>query len=77
MIDFRLKQAGLAAGIKIFTDESIASIYRHAQGYPRSITMLCHKALKTAVMDETTIIDTTIIDKLIYQENDYAQACKI
>ncbi len=75
MIDFRLRQTGLADGAKIFTDESIAEIYRYTQGYPRRITMLCHKALKAAVMEEASLIDTGIIDKLIYQENDYAQVC--
>jgi general secretion pathway protein A len=76
MIAFRLRQAGLERGVKIFTDESIAQIYHHTQGYPRRITMLCHKALKAAVMSEASIIDTGIINGLIHQENDFVEMCK-
>ncbi|MDD4954104.1 MAG: AAA family ATPase [Candidatus Omnitrophica bacterium] len=68
MIDFRLRQAGSEAGIMLFTDEAIGEIYRHTQGYPRRISMLCHNALKGLVMENKTAVDLEIIRRLIAQD---------
>ena len=46
MIEFRIAQAGYRAGMHLFLDDGIREIHRYAKGYPRQITMLCHRALK-------------------------------
>ena len=50
MIDFRLRQAGFRGKYYLFLDEAIKEIHRATKGYPRKISMLCHKALKSLVM---------------------------
>lgn len=68
MIGFRLKQAGFNAGVQLFTDEALSEIYRHTQGYPRRIAMLCHNALKELVIENRPVVDIEIIRKLIAQD---------
>lgn len=68
MIEFRLKQAGLTAADRLFTDEAIKLIYQYTQGYPRRIAMLCHDALETVVMKEKMLVDGEIINNLKLQE---------
>lgn len=68
MILFRLHQAGFNSGRELFTDDALKIIYRHTQGYPRKIAMLCHDALESAVMKEKDIIDESLIQNLIISE---------
>lgn len=65
MIEFRLKQAGFNGHKPLFTDEAIKLIYQHTQGYPRKISILCHDALETVVMNEALAVDEGIINNLI------------
>ena len=65
MIDFRLKQAGYARDIPLFTEEAIKLIYGQSQGYPRKIAMLCHDALELIVMKEQNTVGEEIIQDLI------------
>ena len=46
MIEFRVRQAGYKASMNLFLDAAVKEIYEYSRGYPRQITMLCHKALK-------------------------------
>jgi len=68
MIEFRLQQAGYNSGVNLFTDEAIRLIYEHTQGYPRQITMLCHDALESIIMQEKSLADAEIIRSLIKSE---------
>ena len=68
IIEFRLKQAGYNHENSLFTDGAIRLIYAQTQGYPRRIAMLCHDALETAVMRETSMVDEEIINSLILEE---------
>jgi len=64
LIEFRLKQAGLAEPSAIFTDKAIALIYEYSQGYPRKIAMLCHDCLETIVMKEQAVVDAETVKSL-------------
>lgn len=68
MIEFRLHRAGLNGRGKLFTDDAISKIYNYTQGYPRRISMLCHKALKTLVMINKPIVDSEIVSNLIAED---------
>lgn len=72
MIGFRLRKAGYCGRQELFREEAIKLIYRHTQGYPRRIAMLCHEALKEAVMRELEAIGPEVIDRLIGQETGVA-----
>jgi general secretion pathway protein A len=64
MISFRLKAAGYSSSVDFFTRDAIDEIYRHTQGYPRRIAMLCHNVLKTLVMEKKFIADGALIRDL-------------
>ncbi len=68
MIKFRLRQAGSDGREKLFHDKAFKKIHEHANGYPRRISMLCHKALKHLVMKNKPIVDDEIIKELIDTE---------
>jgi general secretion pathway protein A len=68
MIEFRIQQAGYNGGGSLFTDDSVEEIYRHTQGYPRRISMLCHNALKELVMENKPVVNGQIIRDLISRE---------
>jgi general secretion pathway protein A len=46
----------------IFTDEAIEAIYHYAKGYPRTINMLCDRALLAGFVAETYSINGSIIE---------------
>ncbi|MCX5697849.1 MAG: AAA family ATPase [Candidatus Omnitrophica bacterium] len=73
MIEFRLKQAGYQGPEELFTDEAIQLAYFYTQGYPRKISMLCHDALETAVMQGASKVNLEIINGLIAMREDHAQ----
>jgi general secretion pathway protein A len=68
MIAFRIKQAGYKANMHIFLDDAIKEIYEYGRGYPRQITMFCHKALKTLVLKNKFVVDAEIVRELIDEE---------
>lgn len=68
MIEFRIRQAGYKANMHIFLDEAIKEIYQFSRGYPRQITMLCHKALKTMVLMNKFVVDGPLIKEIIEEE---------
>lgn len=68
LIEFRLSAAGYHQGMEFFTGEAIGEIYRYTQGYPRRISMICHHALKTLVMENKPVVDASLIRDLISQE---------
>lgn len=68
MIEFRIRQAGYKANMCLFMDEAISEIHQYTKGYPRQITMLCHKALKAMVLKNKFAVDARLIRELIDDE---------
>ena len=65
MIDFRMHRAGYQPQGCLFDDEAVRLIHEHSQGYPRRITMLCHKALKEAVLKNASVINAGFMRSLM------------
>lgn len=65
MIEFRLRQAGFNADLKLFTDEAVSEIYKFTQGYPRRINLLCHNALRALITDNKPVVDAGLIRDII------------
>jgi len=68
MIEFRLRQAGYNGREKLFCDETFKGIHQYTQGYPRRISMLCHKALKHLVMKNRPFVNDEIIKEIVDSE---------
>jgi len=68
MIEFRLRAAGFNSSIPLFKDDAIDEIFRCTQGYPRRISMLCHNALKSLVLENKPVVDGDIIRDLIAKD---------
>jgi general secretion pathway protein A len=68
MIAFRIKQAGYKASMHIFLDDALNEIYQFSRGYPRQITMLCHKSLKHLVLKNKFVVDGEVVREIIEEE---------
>lgn len=68
MIEFRIRQAGYQGGERLFKKDTFKIIYEETDGYPRRISMLCHKALKALVMKNKSQIDREIIREVVNSE---------
>ena len=68
MIKFRIRQAGYNGSEDLFSRRAIKAIYGYTQGYPRRISMLCHKLLKTLVMENKAIADEGLVRNLTNRE---------
>ena len=68
MIQFRIKKANYCSNSKLFQDDAIEMIHKISQGYPRKITMLCHRALKQLVMRQKWAVDEEIIGEIISED---------
>ncbi|MFC1708963.1 ExeA family protein [Candidatus Omnitrophota bacterium] len=68
MIEFRIHRAGYQAKMHLFLKEAIKEIYRATRGYPRQITMLCHKALKSLALKNQSVVDVNTIEELVKKE---------
>jgi len=68
MIEFRLRQAGYKGAEKLFAREAFDEIYDYTKGYPRRISMLCHKALKALVMKNKPVVSGEIVKEIIDSE---------
>ena len=69
MIRFRLREAGLPEGQELFTHEAIASIHHVTQGFPRQISLLCHNALESLVIQERPIVNMELVEDLAHHES--------
>lgn len=65
MIQFRLAQAGYRSRVDLFLGEALRLIHDHTKGYPRQVTMLCHRALKEMIMRNKFVVDRAIVEELI------------
>lgn len=68
MIEFRVRHAGYKANMSLFLDEAIREIYHYSRGYPRQITMFCHRALKILVMKNRFAVDGALVREMIEEE---------
>ncbi|OGW91315.1 MAG: hypothetical protein A3G33_07975 [Omnitrophica bacterium RIFCSPLOWO2_12_FULL_44_17] len=68
MINFRIKQAGYNAKSHLFLDEAIYVVHKASRGYPRKITLLCHRALKHLVMKNQWVVDENIMKEIIEED---------
>ncbi|MBP7215992.1 MAG: AAA family ATPase [Candidatus Omnitrophica bacterium] len=68
MIEFRIRQAGYRANMHVFLEDALREIYQFSRGYPRQITMLCHKALKNLVLKNKFVVDAEIVHEIIDEE---------
>ena len=68
LIHFRIRQAGYRSKMDLFLEEALRSIYDYTSGYPRQVTMLCHKALKEMLMKKRLVVDRQIIEDLVEGE---------
>lgn len=68
MIEFRIRQAGYKSNMRLFLDEAVKEIYQYSRGYPRRITMLCHRALKTLVLKNKFVVDEALVRGIVDEE---------
>ncbi len=68
MIAFRLRQAGYAYPQPLFSEEAVAEVCRHTQGYPRRIGMLCHNILKALVMEGGMVVSEDLVRGVISEQ---------
>ncbi|PIU40388.1 MAG: transposase [Candidatus Omnitrophica bacterium CG07_land_8_20_14_0_80_50_8] len=68
MIYFRIGQAGYHSKMDLFLEEALKEIYHYSKGYPRKVTMLCHRALKEMLMRNKPVVDGRIVSELIQDE---------
>jgi general secretion pathway protein A len=68
MILFRIRQANYCSDALLFRDDAIETIHRISQGYPRKMTMLCHRALKQLVMKRKWVVDEEIIEEIVSED---------
>ncbi len=68
MINFRIRKAGYKAKMHLFLKDAILEIHQVTQGYPRRITMLCHKALKELVMRNKSVVSAGVIEDIVQNE---------
>ena len=68
MINFRIRKAGYKAKMHLFLKDAIGEIHQATQGYPRRITMLCHKALKQLVMRNKSVVSAGVIEDIVQNE---------
>jgi general secretion pathway protein A len=68
MVNFRVRQAGYRNKSNVFLDDAIREIYDATGGYPRRITILCHKALKQMILKNRYVVDGQIIRGILQEE---------
>ena len=68
MIAFRIKTAGYTSDGSLFDSAAIEEVYKHTQGYPRRVSMLCHSALRELIINDKTIVTKDIVKDLVSRE---------
>ena len=68
LIEFRIAQAGYNASLQLFTGDAIKEIHHYTHGYPRQVTMFCHKALKALVLKNKYVVDAELVKNLVEEE---------
>ena len=68
MIYFRIQQAGYRARMDLFLEDALKEIYRATRGYPRQVTMHCHRALKDMLMKNKSVVDHELVNGIVEEE---------
>ncbi len=68
MIEFRIRQAGYKANSRLFLDDAIHLIHKISRGYPRKITLLCHRALKRLVTKNQWSVDESVVREIVSED---------
>ena len=68
MIAFRIKQASYCSNTLLFQEDAIEMIHKISQGYPRKITMLCHRSLKQLVMKRKWAVDEEVVGEIVSED---------
>lgn len=68
LIQYRIRQAGYTSPSNLFLDDAIHLIHKISRGYPRKITLLCHRALKKLVMRSKWAVDEAIVRELVDED---------
>ncbi|MBU1124890.1 MAG: AAA family ATPase [Candidatus Omnitrophica bacterium] len=68
MIAFRIAQAGYNAKINLFLEEAVRQIHEYSRGYPRQITLLCHKVLKSLMLRNKFVVDAELVKEIVEAE---------
>lgn len=68
MINFRLRTAGFKGKMHLFLDDAVKEIFENTKGYPRRITILCHKALKYMILKNKYVVDRELIRSIMQEE---------
>ncbi len=68
MISFRLHKAGYHSQRELFSEGAIEEIYKHTQGYPRRVAMLCHNVLRELALSNRDAVDKDVIKEMVSKE---------
>ena len=68
MIEFRLREAGYCSRAPLFSEDAIREIHQYTQGYPRRISLICHRALRFIVMRDESMVSAEVLRELIQQD---------
>jgi general secretion pathway protein A len=68
LIQYRMERAGYSGKRAFFLDEAVELIHEISRGYPRKTTMLCHRALKNAVMKNKWAVDESIVREIMEED---------
>jgi general secretion pathway protein A len=72
LIEYRILKAGYSSSMSLFLDEAISEIYNYTRGYPRKITMLCHRLLKELIMQNKDAVDRMLVRDVIMKEQQFS-----
>ena len=68
MILFRIRQAGYHSNADLFLEEAFRAIHEVTAGYPRQVTLLCHRALKELLLKNKYAVNGAMVEELIEEE---------
>ena len=68
MIFFRMRQAGYQERMELFLEDALKTIYEYTGGYPRQVTLLCHRALKELLLKNKYVVDASMIEHIIEED---------
>jgi general secretion pathway protein A len=65
VVKYRLAQAGFHGARPLFTESAMQLIWKHTQGYPRKLSLLCHNCLESLVMNDRSVVDEETVRLLL------------
>lgn len=74
LIEFRIRRAGFSGQYRLFSDDAVSEIYVQTKGYPRKITMLCHKVIKNLVIEDKRSADYDFVRMVCERDRQWLSA---